>query len=283
MKNKQQKRLLSLSIATFALIILFAVIIYIPPFFPKSSSKPYSLLNISQIKSIVLDQSGKKIQFIPDNGTWKVVQNNTTYDSNQEKVSSIIKALTDVTKNNPVSTNKNNHSQFGINSQYIEFETNNQKNRIYIGDSQGIGNNYVRFNDENNIYVGQGFSEVFSSTEFRNLKLNLVKDEKLVNNVKITAPESTIMLEKKDSTISFISTLQTLEGTDILRSAPSDNPLGNPILQISFVEGVNTKTLDIYTKDESSYYAKTNTGPNIYVLNTSTVDTLKKPLTDTIK
>src|SRR3990167_4371012 len=145
--KRNRKRLIQL---IFIFLLVTAVILlknYTDRFLLLKTDQPFSTIDKAAIKELIVTQD-KTTSLYKKNGKWTIKKNGVEYPADQEKLESLINAFINLEKSEAVSNNKARHTQLGIGKQKIELKSAGKKYVIFVGDDSGLGNNYVRIDNE---------------------------------------------------------------------------------------------------------------------------------------
>ena len=173
--KRNQKRLIQLLLVLLFLLLLFVIKLQPPQFLTKKPSQPFSTLIKEKINELLITKE-ITTSLVKKNKLWYVKKNNDEFPADQEKIGNIINAVIGLKKEEVVSTNKNKHKEFGIDKQKIEIKSEAKKYVIFIGNSNGLDSNYVRLDNENEVFTAGGFTDALSSDDYRDLNVHLIND-----------------------------------------------------------------------------------------------------------
>jgi hypothetical protein len=285
-------------------ILILALIVFSGLFFLKSQSFPlfqpevhlaYKNVTSSDVHEVIIstDQSSSDIK--EKNGQWYVTKNKVDFPADSERVNEIIKALLSVKKTNPVSRNRTNQSEFGIGKDKITFKTGSKSYTAFIGSTTNQSSNFIRFDDENDVYIAEGLSSAFFPDDYRDLSLHLLSDEESAIKIHELNENSEWLLEKKNDTwllsneqtgkdkISFfLNDIKTLKATSLEDSAAIDVSLLEKTLTLEIEEANTHKTADFYKYDDTLSYVKVSGMNILYKVPTDDVTSLIKNPEDLI-
>jgi uncharacterized pyridoxamine 5'-phosphate oxidase family protein len=274
------------------LVSLFTLLIIkdnLQKLIPKKSTKVFNLLKKNDIKEIEIETNDKKIKIYKKDDHWLIKKENAEFIADKQRVDKIIDAFINLEKEEVVSNNPKNFKNLGIDKQKITLITDEKKYTVYIGNPASFEKNYLKINDENNVFIASGFSNLLSPDDFRDLNLYLLTDENKVNHFKIAIyPQIEFSLTKKNNdwfinekkvkkerVDYFINDLKTLKANDIL---PPNTPLPTffPELTITVKEDSLEKTVYFLKKDQNNYYLQIKDNNQIYQIASVYVSSLKK-------
>ncbi|NMB84147.1 DUF4340 domain-containing protein [Candidatus Roizmanbacteria bacterium] len=241
--------------------------------------------NITQIELV----GGRdKIPYFLKNGTWYCKKNNQTFKANEENVKKIISAFLSLKKDEIVSNNAKKHANFEVNSQKVSIVNDGKTFSVYVGKNVGYDKNYLRLNEENDVFIGGGFYGVFSDADCRDLKVNLIKNENDITEISLDHNSKKLSLKKqgerwvlnnkeikKERIDFFINELATLKGNDVFTSNPELGNLEKSLVINLKIKNQN-KTLGFYRKDNYNYYLKISESDLVYQISSTYVESLKK-------
>lgn len=261
-------------------------------FFPKKTVEPFKFLNKNTVTGIQIDSDSKVINLYKKDKIWFVKPSTATGETkaDQERIDNLIFTLSSLVKENVVSFNKKNHQDLGIGKNKIVLKTKDKNYELYIGNTTGTDQNYVRIDNENEVFKASGFAQVFTPFDYRDLNVNFVSDETAITEISI----NDLVLQKKkdqwfiankqaktDRVDFFLSDLKNLKAQDIL---PADTSLPySPQLTIKINTNNTLQTAYFFTKDKDNYYLKSSSSYNIFQIPTIYVNSLKKEEKDFIE
>lgn len=290
MKNNQS-RLIKLLIALIAVFIILAVknesSSWRTKFFPQKSNQPFLTIKKDQINEVILTKD-KTSKVYKKKNDWIVKNNNSEFRADKEKINKIIEGFINLKKESIVSSNKNKHKELGIDKQKIEVKASGKTYTVYLGNTSGLSNNYVRINKENDVFIAGGFEEAFVSEDYRDLSVPLVNDEIKVTSIEIDSEHERIFLikeksdwkiadktAKKDRVEFYLNDLKSLQAKDVLKKQ-ENYPAVNPELSITLEEDNKKKTIGFYLPDEENYSARVTSSNFDYIIPAAYVASLKK-------
>ncbi|OGK16232.1 hypothetical protein A2774_04580 [Candidatus Roizmanbacteria bacterium RIFCSPHIGHO2_01_FULL_39_12c] len=291
--KRNRKRLIQL---IFIFLLVTAVILlknYTDRFLLLKTDQPFSTIDKAAIKELIVTQD-KTTSLYKKNGKWTIKKNGVEYPADQEKLESLINAFINLEKSEAVSNNKARHTQLGIGKQKIELKSAGKKYVIFVGDDSGLGNNYVRIDNENEVFFATGFSDLTTTEDFRDLTVPLVKDEEKVRSIEIGYESISIIINKKgkdwkigdkiakkDRVDFYLNDLKTLKATDIL---PQDTNFPDIIpTVIKITENDREKTISFYGQDENNYLANSSESEFIFQIPAAYIASLKKEESDFVE
>ena len=291
----KRNRIRLIQLVTLLLIILALLFIKnnLSQFLPKKPDQPFSTLKKEQIRQILLTKDKTTFLYKKDK-VWYVKKGSQEFRADTERINNIIDSFVSLSKNEVISSNKKKHKSLGIDKQKIEIKTNGKTYAIYIGSITGLSKNYIRIGDDNEVFIVEGFAEVFTSEDYRDLIVHLINDETKVTLIEINFEDNKTILTKrgndwkigdktakKDRVDFFLNDLKTLKANDIL---PKDTILAQVISgQIAVNENANKKSIMIYSKDEDNYLTKTSESEFVFQIPAAYVASLKKEEKDFVE
>ena len=163
-KNKQRLTYLIIIICLFGLFLAFKneVMNFLKP------KTPFLFSKISQkdITSMEINYNGQNTLLFLKNQNWLIKKDSQEYPADTEKINKIIKAVFSLKKDEIVANNKNKHPEMGINNNKIVVKTKNQTTTVYVGKQAGTNSNYVRINEENQIFLVEGLTSELLAEDF---------------------------------------------------------------------------------------------------------------------
>ena len=289
--KRNKKRLIQLVIVLF---VAFTLIIiknqsasWRAKFLPQKSNKPFSLLKKEEITELLITKD-KTTSLYKKGEFWFTKKDNNEFRADEERINKIVESLINLKKGDIVSSNKNKHQDLGINKQKIEIKIPGKSYVIYIGNTSGMSNNFVRIDNENEVFTSAGFEEVFTSDDYRDLLLHLVNHEAKVTSIEIYFDDKKTVLSKKgnawkignksvkkDRVDFFINDLKTLKAKDIFKKPENYQPVDLEV-SITVKESNQEKNIRFYYGDEENYSANITTSNFDYTIVSAYVASLKK-------
>jgi hypothetical protein len=277
------------------LVVIFLLIISVIKdrlwnlIFPKKINQPFSTVKIESIKEIELTNENKTINLYKKNGSWLLKKDSTEYKADEERINKITAALISLVKDEVVSKNKGRHRELGIINNKIVFKGDKQY-RLYIGNVAGIDKNYLRINNETDVFAGSGLSDIFSPFDYRDLNINFIGDEADVHLFEISYNGNSVSMEKKknkwfltggrqakkDRVDFFLNDLKTLKANDILPKDTAFPYYPELTIKVKINNKVSTAEFFPVADGKESYYLKTSTADFIFQLPAVYVSSLKK-------
>lgn len=248
--------------------------------------KPFRHLKKEEINEVILYDDKKETKIYKNKTGWHLKKDGIEYPADQERLDLLLENFINLQKEEIASNNKEKHSDFGIGKRKILVKSKSQSFSLYIGNPTGLNKNYLRVNNEDELFIASGFADAFYPEDFRDLKVKFIHNEDKVSDIKIVFDYQEITLFKKDSNWYlkdkklkkekidfFLNDLKTLKASDIIINPPL---LTNPALTINLKENNKEKTADFFSKDTDSYFLKTSETDKIYLIDKISVDQLKK-------
>ena len=265
-------------------------------FLPQKSNQPFSSIKKEGVTDVILTKD-KTTHIYKKDKNWYVKKDNNEFKADEERINKIIDTIINLKKDSVVSKNKNKHREIGIDKQKIEFKTNNKNYLIYVGALAGLSQfsgNFVRIDNEDDVFIAEGFEDTFTSDDYRNLSVHFVTNESGISNLEISFEDKRAELikksdnwlignknAKKDRVDFFINDLKTLKSTDIFAK---DKMIPDFIsLTIKIVENNKEKSIGFYKLDENNYLAKSSTSEYIYQIPAAYIASLKKEEKDFVE
>ncbi|MCX7881096.1 MAG: DUF4340 domain-containing protein [Patescibacteria group bacterium] len=286
--KKNFSRLKNLFLVLFIILIIFLLKNKLTSFFSSKTPQPFSSIKKESVLKVVVISNEKRTEIYQKNNHWYLKKENIEFSADKERVEKIIDAFLSIKKEEIVSQNKNKHQEFGINKQQIILNTKDKNYSLFLGNQAGINKNYVRIDQESEVFLAENFNNVFYPDDFRDLNPHLIDNEEDVNYLEINFNNKKIILNKKNNQWQinqknvkkekvdfFLNSLKTLKANDILTK--EDNlTLTNPVFAVKIKENNKEKSVDFFQKDEENYYIKTKFLSFIYQINTTEINSLKK-------
>lgn len=258
-------------------------------FLAYSSTPLLSAIEENKIDSITLNDGKQTVELINKNGQWYQKNEESFLLADQNRVQSLFQNIDNLKNDAVTAENKNDLANYDIGRQRITLSTPTITFQLYIGNSTSLDRNYVKIDSQNEIFLADGFDDIFSPLDYRNLSLGLVNDESMVTAVRIQADGNTTNLNYADSDwlagdkktikdrVSFyINDIKTLKAQDILINPQLPT---NPDLTISITEKGTAKNADCF--DMGNFYIVKVEGDNTYFkFNKDDIGALKKTAAD---
>jgi len=295
MKKKTFNRLLTLGTILFLLLLFLFSYEKISKLIEETKNiSPFKTLKKQDIKKIIFEKENKKYEIYKKNNLWFLKEKNIEVKADKEKIEKIIEAIIEIKKEEIISKNKNKHQDFGIGKNKIKIFTQNKQITIYVGDNSSFNTNYIRINEENEVFLGKNFDEFLTTNDWRDLKINLIKKEEDVEELTLNYENKTLFLKKqknewkinrkkakKDRVDFFINEIATLKANDILYY--ENFPNINPSLTLQIKEKNQIKKAYFFEKDNENYWLTTSFNSIVYQLSSGYVSSLKKNEDDFIQ
>ena len=145
-----QARLIKLLIALIAVFAILFLKNELPRFLPQKQNQPFSSLKKEEIKEMLITKD--KTTYLYKKGElWFTKKDKSEFRADEERINKIIESLINLKKGDIVSSNKNKHQDLGIDKQKIEIKMSGKSYLIYIGNTNGLLNNFVRIDNENEV------------------------------------------------------------------------------------------------------------------------------------
>lgn len=284
--KRNKSRLIALSTTLLLAVFIIVAKDRILSFLPQKNNQLFPALKKESINELIIEKDAKINTIIHADKGWYVKKDGEESLADQERVEKIITNILGLKKEEVASTNKNKHKELGIDKQKIVVKTKTKQYNIYLGNMTSGTKNYIRINDENEVFIAAGFEEVFIPDDYRDMKANLVENEASVASVEIQFEGKMLKLErkgkdwfignkraKKDRIDFFINEIKTLKGTDI---AKDDILSQNISLKIIVKENGKEKTGAFYTKDQYANLLKTSVSNYVLQIPAPYLNSLKK-------
>ena len=284
-----RKNTLRLIILAAVIVVLSGIILLkkiITSYMNQDAPRPFKQIKKEGVAGITLQDDKKETKLYKNKNEWALQKDGVEYRADQERIDSLLNGFVNLEKGEIASNNKEKHSSFGIGTKKISVKSKSQLFVIYIGNVAGLNKNYVRIDNENELFIVSGFTEAFSHEDFRDLRVGLVQNEDQVNEVEIAFDYDKLALVKKNNewyskekklkkerVDFFLNDLKTLKATDILKETPL---LENSNLTIKIKENDQQRTAEFFQKDNNSYFLKTSTSEKIFQVDGVYVNSLKK-------
>lgn len=230
-----------------------------------------------------LEKSGKQ---------WSVTDKGNVYPADPQRVKEIINALLNIRKDGLVSINKNHQSEFGFGKQAVRLKTKTAQVSLTVGDNAGMDQNYIRRNQDNQIYLATGLTGVFSPGDYRDLNLHLFADETKVKQIQLIQNGQSLELKKnhdqwfvngkaaqREKVDYFINDLKTLKASDMLTQSAAPS-LGEPAGLTIIVTTDQEIRLQAYYQDQDHYWVTTNRQNYVYSVPAAYIAGLQKKEAD---
>lgn len=291
--KKNRSRLTKLLLLLIFILLFFLLKNELPKYLPAESTRVFADLEKKQIKEIKFTKV-RTTRIYKKEDKWFVKKTDLEFKADAEKLEKITAAIINLKKDTIVSTNKNKHQDLGIGSQKIEIVTDKKNLLLYVGNSTGLSNNYVRVAEENEVFITEGLNEVFADDDYRDLKILAVKNVAKVTSIDISHNGNSILLSKKgevwkidDETVKqdrvdfYLNDLATLKASDILPK--KINYATAPELTIILKENNKNKTITFYQQNKETYLSVIAQDEYDYLVPAAYVASLKKEQRDFIE
>jgi len=165
-KNKQRLIYLVIFVCLFGLFLIFKNEL-VNLFQPKTTLL-FSKTNQKDIIAITVDYNSQNNYLFIKDQNWYLKKDNQDYPANMEKVNKIITGFLNLKKEEIVASNKNRHSDMGIEKNKIVVKTKNQTVTVYIGKPAGPNSSYIRINQEGQVFLSNELTAELLSGDFQN-------------------------------------------------------------------------------------------------------------------
>lgn len=294
---KQNKnRLLFLTGVLFVIIAGLLLKDTILKYTQKDSEQVFPELNPESVTEIQIQDEEKETQLVKKDGSWIVLENGMEFRADQDRIQTLLTNMQNLEKGDIVSENKEKHKDFGIEKKQIVANQGDKKYTLFIGNSPQLSSAYVRVGDSSEIFIAEGFGNVYTPPDYRDLQIPFVEQEENVQTITVEAQGTTLSMEKKDDTwyigeeeaqreeMSFyVNALRTIRASNILANNPLEGNVLAPTLTIRITENDEEKILQFYPKEETIYYAKRQDRSIVYEVEQGTVESLTKAREDLVK
>lgn len=292
--KKNRSRIILLLAITIVLFTLTIAKNKVGSWFTKPVEKPFSLIATESIKQIDIVNDQKTTSLCKKNNQWYLKENQIEFIADQEKANQILTDFTQIVKDELISKNKKRFVDFGIEKNLLTIKTADKNYSIYVGQLSGINRTYIRINNEDAIFSVSGFSDIFSSptNDYRDLSINFLKDENLINELSINdlvlskSKEGWFINDKEvksDQLTFYLSDLKNLKATDMLAQAPILS--SDPELIIKLKANQDEQLARFYPVDDKreNYYLMTSNSKFVFQIPATSISTLKKEEKDFVK
>jgi len=292
--RKNRSRLIALTI--LLVILFFGLMIKnnLPRLLPKQPPAVFPQLKKEAVLRMVITDDGKIINLYKKNGDWFLKKEADEFKADEEMINQIINGLASFRKGEIVSNNKNRYKDFGIGGKKISLTAESKNYVLFVGETAGENLIYLRVDSQNEVFLGEGFVDIFNQQDFRDLNVNLINNENNLNQIEINFGNNKTNLTKKgnhwylsnnleakkDRVDFFINDLKTLKGNDVLSEPQIQRPSLIKTVFIRVKEGSTEKTADFFPKDEENYYIKTSSSSFIFQIPAVSVASFKKEAKD---
>ncbi len=291
--RKTQSRFFKLTLLLLTLLLLFIFKTQFANFFDQKTPLVFPDLKTQSVQEITLFGE-KTTSLYKKNDIWFVKEKKAEFRADQERIKTLVNNLVNLKKEEIVSTNKTKQQNFAIGKEKISFKTKDKNLTIFIGKAASLNKTYLRVNNQNEVFIGEGFNNAFYPDDYRDLLVHLINNEDKINQLEIDSDGKKIVLEKKkndwlinnkkakqEKVDFFINDLKMLKADDILTK--KINLPANYQLQIKLKENNQEKSAYFYPEDENNYFLKTSNSDLIYQLSAASVSSLKKEEKDFIE
>jgi hypothetical protein len=294
--KRTHQRLLILSIILLVGLGIFFLRDIVTGFFAQQPEKPFASIEPDQVTGVTIKTESETENLIKTDGSWVVVEGDSEFPADQGRVNTLIDAFINLEQETIASENPDRHTELGIGETSVTLKTGDDAHTLFIGDTTQVSQNFVRINEENNVYIAAGFNQVNTPIDYRDLTIPFVQNENAVSRIEITEQGSTLTLSKQEnewyiggekanqSEMSFyVNELSVIRASSIVD--------GNPIAEqglfteatITVTEGENVKTVEFYPNDDTTKYAQRQDGETVYEINATLVDSLTKTRAELIE
>jgi len=283
---------------TFRLVFLLTLILILGIFillqnfshsiFNKNPETPFKNLNKQEINEVSIQGEISYSKIYKDKNNWVLQKDGFVYTADKDRIDSIINGFIDLKKEEIASNNKNKHEVLGIGRKKITLKSKNKQYILYIGNASNITKNYLRIDEDNEVFVGSGFNDVFLNEDYRNLQVHFIADEEKITEIGITYDNQQLSILKrnnewysgetkfkKDRVDFFLSDLKSLNASDVFIKNPIENLYLPESLVIKVKEGGIHKSAFFYLKDKD-YILKTSISNTTFQISDVYVSSLKK-------
>ena len=261
-------------------------------------NQPLAKINKNQITKIVFEDENQKTEVYKKNNHWYLKQDNFEFRANEERIKNTIEVLVNLKKEEIISQNKNKYKDFGIDKRRVTFYIDKDKFRVYVGNSANFTHNFVRIEDDDSVFLAENVNDIFSNTDWRDLRVNLISNLDKIKSIGINYlnEEKKLILvkdkngwqvngkkAKKDRVDFFINDLINLKAEDI--NYQENFYYINPEVTVVINEGNQINKGDFFTTDtdQEYYLLKTNKDNFIYKIKSLYISFLKKEEGDFIQ
>ncbi|NCN58681.1 hypothetical protein COW99_05250 [Candidatus Roizmanbacteria bacterium CG22_combo_CG10-13_8_21_14_all_38_20] len=258
-----------LTLLVFVLLLTTAIFLRNPNFFSFLSKS--QLIDTAGVTEITISQ----IHLAKIKDIW-VVASSDNFPADQNKIEELLTNLASLTTDNLVSTNPDNHDQYGVGENGVVLKIGEQT--IIIGNS-GLGfaaSNYFRLADSDQVYLSDtSFEPTAKDSEWRDLALNFPTS---INQITIQNNSGEFVFEQKDdSWILMQPQLEKVIETRVAdlahrlqfmraEDATTSGELGIPAVTIT-VKGVEGEDALVIGQEEGNErLVKLNSSPYLYYL-----------------
>jgi len=262
----------------------------------KQTILPFAKIDKNKIIKIIFEDENKKTEIYKKNDHWYLKKDGSEFKADEERIKKTIDALVSLKKEEIISKNKNKHKNFGIDKRKVTFYVNENKFSIYIGNSVNFASNFIRFDDDETIFLADNLNDIFSDVDWRDLKVKLINDQEKINSIEInysSKGKKIILVKeknnwkineknaKKERVDFFINDLITLKADDIITQ--ENFTLLNPEITINVKENNQLKKASIFSIDTNYYLLKIEGNKLIYKIKKIYISSLEKDEDDFIQ
>ena len=262
----------------------------------KQAILPFAKIDKNKIIKIIFEDENKKTEIYKKNDHWYLKKDGSEFKADEERIKKTIDALVSLKKEEIISKNKNKHKNFGIDKRKVTFYVNKNKFSIYIGNSVNFASNFIRFDDDEAIFLAENLNDIFSDVDWRDLKVKLINDQEKINSIEInylSKGKNIILVKeknnwkineknaKKERVDFFINDLITLKADDIITQ--ENFTLLNPEITINVKENNQLKKTSIFSIDTNYYLLKIEGNKLIYKIKKIYISSLEKDEDDFIQ
>lgn len=262
----------------------------------------FLVLNVRSVFPADINKHISELDFIYNGKRKKVMKSQNGWitdgpprmSADPTKINEILQFLATLNTDTKVSNNKERQAEFGITDNRLEVVIDGKITKLYIG-SGDLTKNYLRLNDEPYVFEAEGFDDVFTPFDYRDLNLHLVNKEENVTSLKIRWNDNSIELHKQSGewTVNgkaaihervdyLINNIATLKAQDIKEM--NNTLLSNSAyLIIELTEGSKKQKIDIYKKNDELYDVIAEKSSYIYEVSAVYIDDIMKLESDLIK
>ncbi len=252
-------------------------------FLSYTSNPMLSAIKANNVQEIGIDDGKQTSQLIQIKSVWYVKKDNQLYKADQDRINTLLESIATMKKNEVVSIPKSDQEKYGIGTHKITVVSSNNTFSLYIGNSTNLSRNYVRIDEENKVFLAEGFSDVFAPEDYRDMSIGIVNDESRVDNITFKGEETTKLTFNdndwfindkklgKERVSFFINDLKTLKADDIVINPEN---LSSPEFTIQVMEDDQIKEAKFYNLGD--YYLVKIADNNLYRISKANIDPLKK-------
>lgn len=258
--------------------------------------EPFKTIKKEEIVQINIQNDNKETRLYKRDNHWLLEKDGQKFAADEDRINKIIDAFTALEKGEAVSSNKSKQEVLGIGKQGITLKTKNKLYVVYIGNNYTTDKNYLKVDDEGDIFTASGFSDLLNLNDFRDLSVHFIGNEEKVSQVQISFDYKNIVLDKKNNdwysgekklirerVDFFLNDLKTLKSTDLFIKDPMEGSYYPESLTIKIKENSNEKTAIFFQKDESNFYLKTSNSNLIFQVPDVYVSSFKKEEKDFVE